>query len=81
MKAIVQDKHGSPEVKNHRLVVSGHGGPEVLPVVEEGLPDPRAGEVRVKVLAAGVSAYDLMHRRSGSLPGTPRVRNLPEDWL
>lgn len=31
------------------------------------------GEVRVKVLAAGVSAFDLMFRRSRSLPGTPRV--------
>jgi NADPH:quinone reductase-like Zn-dependent oxidoreductase len=27
----------------------------------------------VRVLAAGVSAYDLMFRRSGLLPGTPRV--------
>jgi NADPH2:quinone reductase len=27
----------------------------------------------VKVLAAGVSAYDLMFRSSGSLPGTPNV--------
>jgi NADPH:quinone reductase-like Zn-dependent oxidoreductase len=27
----------------------------------------------VKVLAAGVSAYDLMHRSSGALPGTPSV--------
>jgi NADPH2:quinone reductase len=44
-----------------------------LQVVEEDLPEPGAGEVRVKVLAAGVSAYDLMLRRSGSLPGTPRV--------
>jgi NADPH:quinone reductase-like Zn-dependent oxidoreductase len=81
MKAIVQDRHGSPEMKNHRLVVMRHGGPEVLQVVEEDLPEPGPGEVRVKVLAAGVSAYDLMFRRSGLLPGTPRVRNLPEDWL
>jgi NADPH:quinone reductase-like Zn-dependent oxidoreductase len=42
-------------------------------VVEEELPEPQAGEVRVRILAAGVSAYDLMFRRSGSLPGTPRV--------
>jgi len=42
-------------------------------MVEEDLPEPRAGEVRVKVLAAGVSGYDLMFRRSGSLPGTPRM--------
>ena len=60
-------------MKNHRVVVSRHGGPDVLQVVEEDLPEPRAGEVRVKVLAAGVSAYDLMFRRSRRLPGTPRV--------
>jgi NADPH:quinone reductase-like Zn-dependent oxidoreductase len=73
MKAIVQDEYGSPGTKHHRVVVTRHGGPDVLQVVEEDRPEPRAGEVRVKVLAAGVSGYDLMFRRSGSLPGTPRV--------
>jgi len=60
-------------MKHHRVVVSHHGGPEVLQMVEENLPEPRAGEVRVKVLAAGISAYDLMYRSSGVFPGTPRV--------
>jgi NADPH:quinone reductase-like Zn-dependent oxidoreductase len=60
-------------MKYHRVVVTQHGGPDVLQVVEGDLPEPQAGEVRVKVLAAGVSAYDLMSRSSGSLPGTPRV--------
>lgn len=60
-------------IKNHRVVVTQHGGPEVLQAIEEELPEPRAGEVRVKVLAAGVSAYDLMFRSSGLFPGTPRV--------
>jgi NADPH:quinone reductase-like Zn-dependent oxidoreductase len=60
-------------MKPHRVVVSRHGGPEVLQMVEEDLPEPKAGEVRVKVSAAGVSAYDLMFRRSGLLPGTPKV--------
>ncbi len=64
-------------MKHHRVVVTQHGGPDVLQVVEEDLPEPGAGEVRVKVLAAGVSAYDLMLRRSGSLPGTPRVPYTP----
>jgi NADPH:quinone reductase-like Zn-dependent oxidoreductase len=73
MKASVQDEHGSPGMRYHRVVVTRHGGPEVLQVVEEDLPEPRAGEVRVKILAAGVSAFDLMFRRSGRLPGTPRV--------
>ena len=59
-------------MKHHRVVVTRHGGPDVLQMVEEDLPEPQAGEVRVKVLAAGVSAYDLMFRQSGSLPGTPR---------
>ena len=73
MKAIVQDEYGSPGMKHHRVVVTRHGGPDVLQVVEEDLPEPEAGEVRVKVLAAGVSAYDLTFRRSRLLPGTPRV--------
>ncbi|MCB9423158.1 MAG: zinc-binding dehydrogenase [Ardenticatenaceae bacterium] len=58
--------------RNHRVVVSRHGGPEVLQMVAEDLPEPRPGEVRVQVLAAGISAYDLMHRSSGWLPGTPK---------
>ncbi len=60
-------------MKNHRVVVTGHGGPDVLQMIEEELPEPQAGEVRVKVLAAGISAYDLMFRRSGLFPGSPRV--------
>jgi NADPH:quinone reductase-like Zn-dependent oxidoreductase len=71
MKANIPDECGSQGRKNHRVVVTEHGGPEVLQVVEENLPEPEAGEVRVKILAAGVSAYDLMHRSSGSLPGAP----------
>ena len=65
-----------------RVVVMQHGGPEVLQVVEEALPEPGPGEVRVQVQAAGVSAYDLMHRRSGSLPGSPSLPfTLGEDIL
>jgi NADPH:quinone reductase-like Zn-dependent oxidoreductase len=66
-------KEKTNSLKNHRVVVSRHGGPEVLQIVEEDLPEPGAGEARVKVLAAGVSAYDLMFRRSGLMPGTPQV--------
>jgi NADPH:quinone reductase-like Zn-dependent oxidoreductase len=60
-------------MKNHRVVVTKHGEPDVLQMVEEDLPEPQPGEIRVKVLAAGISAYDLMFRRSGSFPGAPRV--------
>ncbi len=43
-----------PGVKNGRVVVTVLGGPEVLKYVEEDLPEPGPGQVRVKVLAAGV---------------------------
>lgn len=61
------------QATHQRIVVARHGGPEVLQAIEEPIPEPQAGEARVRVLAAGVSAYDLMFRRSGRLPGTPRV--------
>ena len=57
--------------KYRRVVVTRHGGPEVLQVVQEDLPEPQAGEARVKVLAAGISAYDLMLRRYGRFLGSP----------
>jgi NADPH:quinone reductase-like Zn-dependent oxidoreductase len=63
-------------LKYHRVVVTRHGGPDVLQAVEEDLPEPRAGEVRVKVLAAGISGYDLMDRRY-SFPGGPPVPYTP----
>jgi len=60
-----------------RVIVTRHGKPEVLEVIEEPRPEPQPGQVRVKVLAAGVSAYDLMQRSSGALPGTPPVPYTP----
>jgi NADPH2:quinone reductase len=50
------------EVRNHRVVVAKRGGPDVMRVVTEDLPEPGPGEVRVKTLAAGVSSYDVMLR-------------------
>lgn len=63
-------------MKHHRIVVSQRGGPDVLLVVVEDVPEPRAGEVRVKVLAAGVSGYDVM-LRARSFPGFTRVPFTP----
>jgi NADPH2:quinone reductase len=45
-------------------------------VVEEECPEPRAGEVRVRVLAAGVSLPDIM-AREGIHPETPLVPFTP----
>jgi NADPH:quinone reductase-like Zn-dependent oxidoreductase len=49
-------------MKNHRIVVTRRGGPEVLQFTEADLPEPAAGEIRVRTMAAGVSAYDAMLR-------------------
>jgi len=53
-----------------RVVVTQYGGPEALQVVEEECPEPKPGEVRVKVLAAGVSLPDIL-AREGVHPETP----------
>jgi NADPH2:quinone reductase len=59
-----------------RIIVTHYGGPDALRVVEEDSPDPKPGEVRVKVLAAGVSLPDLM-MREGIHPETPPVPFTP----
>src|SRR5215467_1478602 len=51
------------------IMVSQFGGPEVLQVAEVKVPEPRSGEVVVRVLAAGVGPWDVSLRR-GDLDGT-----------
>src|SRR5215472_14344455 len=63
-------------VKHTRVIVTHYGGPDVLQVVEEECPEPKAGEVRVKVLAAGVSLPDVL-AREGVHPETPHVPYTP----
>ena len=54
-----------------RVVVDQFGGPEVLKVVEEDDPRPGPGQVRVRVLAAGVSFTDALIR-AGTYLGGPK---------
>src|SRR6201993_3443485 len=63
-------------MRHTRIIVTQYGGPEALRVVEEECPEPNDGEVRVKVLAAGVSLPDLM-MREGIHPETPRLPFTP----
>lgn len=55
-----------------RVVVDRFGGPEVLKLVEEEDPQPGPGEVRVKVLATGVSFTDSQLRAGTYVPGAPK---------
>jgi len=63
-------------VKQTRIIVTHYGGPDALQVLEEECPEPKHGEVRVRVLAAGVSLPDVM-AREGVHPETPRVPFTP----
>lgn len=63
-------------MKHTRIIVTHYGGLDALQVLEEDRPQPKRGEVRVRVLAAGVSLPDLMmregiHPETPSLPFTP----------
>src|SRR5262245_44362005 len=63
-------------MRHTRIVVNQYAGPEALRVVEEECPEPKDGEARVRVLAAGVSLPDLM-MREGIHPETPRLPFTP----
>lgn len=76
---IVVEEKGRVEdstVRYKRVVISRLGGPEVLEVREEELPEPGLGEVRVRILATGVSLPDILmregvHPEAPSPPFTP----------
>src|SRR5215208_580529 len=63
-------------MRHKRIIVTHYGGPDALQVLEEDRPEPKHGEVRVRVLAAGVSLPDLL-AREGTHPETPPVPFTP----
>ncbi|RDE06136.1 NAD(P)H-quinone oxidoreductase [Sphingomonas aracearum] len=54
------------------------GGPEVLTLVERPVPRPGAGEVLIRVAAAGVNRPDVLQRKGGypPPPGAPSIPGL-----
>jgi NADPH:quinone reductase-like Zn-dependent oxidoreductase len=54
-----------------RVVIDHFGGPEVVSVIEDDDPQPGPGEVRVNVLASGVSLSDAQ-MRAGTYLGGPK---------
>jgi NADPH2:quinone reductase len=63
-------------MKNKRVIVTHYGGLDSLQIIEEELPEPKNEEVRVRVLAAGVSLPDVM-AREGVHPETPKIPFTP----
>src|SRR5215210_1658754 len=54
------------------LVTTGKGGPEVLRLEERPAPEPRTGQVRIAVRAAGVNFADIL-ARVGLYPDAPKL--------
>ncbi|MGC1264386.1 MAG: alcohol dehydrogenase catalytic domain-containing protein [Nitrososphaeraceae archaeon] len=49
-------------MNSKRVIVSKFGGAQNLRLIEEVIPEPRADEVRIKILTAGVSLADILMR-------------------
>ncbi len=62
------------EMKN--IIIKEPGGPEVLTLVEAGMPAPGPGQVLIKVSAAGVNRPDVM-QRLGKYPPPPGASDIP----
>ena len=58
------------------IAISSPGGPEVLVPEQREVPKPRAGEILVKVEAAGVNRPDVL-QRMGKYPVPPGASDLP----
>ena len=59
----------------HAIDPDAPGGPEVLQLVERPVPTPAAGEVLVKVVAAGVNRPEVMQRQ-GKYPPPPGASSI-----
>lgn len=62
--------------KMRAVEVSKPGGPEVLKPVERPVPQPKPGEILIRVAAAGVNRPDVL-QRMGLYPVPPDASDLP----
>ncbi len=58
------------------IEITEPGGPEVLQLAQQALMEPKAGQVLVKVAAAGVNRPDIV-QRMGLYPPPPGASDLP----
>ncbi|MBI4725068.1 MAG: alcohol dehydrogenase catalytic domain-containing protein, partial [Rhodomicrobium sp.] len=58
------------------IVIREPGGPDVLTLADTPVPQPRPGEVLIKVAAAGVNRPDVL-QRMGLYPAPPGASNIP----
>jgi NADPH2:quinone reductase len=68
--------HFSKEVIMRAIEITHPGAPDVLKVCERPVPLPKAGEILIKVHAAGVNRPDVL-QRTGNYPVPPGASDLP----
>jgi NADPH2:quinone reductase len=62
--------------KMQAVEITAPGGPEVLKPTQRPVPKPRANEVLIKLVTAGVNGPDIMQRK-GLYPAPPGASDLP----
>ncbi|WP_197386556.1 NAD(P)H-quinone oxidoreductase [Ralstonia pseudosolanacearum] len=58
------------------IEITQYGGPDVLKPAERPMPEPKAGEVLIRVRAAGVNRPDVF-QRTGNYPVPPGASDIP----
>src|SRR5258708_39156345 len=58
------------------IEITEFGAPDVLKLGERPMPEPKAGEVLIKVAASGVNRPDVFQRKGGYAP-PPGASDLP----
>jgi len=58
------------------IEITEYGGPKVLKLGERPVPEPKAGEVLIRVRAAGVNRPDVF-QRTGNYPVPPGASDIP----
>jgi NADPH:quinone reductase-like Zn-dependent oxidoreductase len=59
-------------MKYTHVIMDHVGGPDVLHMQEDDLPEPRTGEVRIEIIATDVSFSTILMQR-GQYPGAPAL--------
>src|SRR6202795_4718407 len=67
----------SSRIKQMKAIeITEFGAPDVLKLGERPMPEPKAGEVLIKVAASGVNRPDVFQRKGGYAP-PPGASDLP----
>jgi len=59
------------------IVITSYGAPEVLQTQEREIPKPNAGEVLIKVKAAGINRPDVIQRKGNYAPPPGAPQDIP----